>query len=74
MDLHTGMKLERELFGICYASEDKKEGAEAFIQKREPKFKIDRKETAVESIAKLEYGATLVPSCTGVSSSGVKRF
>ncbi len=39
MDLHTGMKLERELFGICYASEDKKEGAEAFIQKREPKFK-----------------------------------
>src|SRR5690606_28828479 len=30
MDLHTGMRLERELFGVCYASEDKKEGAEAF--------------------------------------------
>jgi enoyl-CoA hydratase len=39
MDLHTGMKLERELFGICYASEDKKEGASAFMEKRSPKFK-----------------------------------
>jgi enoyl-CoA hydratase/carnithine racemase len=39
MDLHTGMKLERELFGICYASEDKKEGASAFMEKRTPKFR-----------------------------------
>jgi enoyl-CoA hydratase len=39
MDLHTGMRLERELFGTCYASEDKKEGAAAFLGKREPKFK-----------------------------------
>ena len=38
-DLHTGMKLERELFGTCYASEDKKEGVAAFMEKREPKFK-----------------------------------
>ena len=39
IDLHTGMKLEREMFGICYASEDKKEGAAAFLEKRVPKFK-----------------------------------
>jgi enoyl-CoA hydratase len=39
MDLHTGMKLERELFGICYASEDKKEGVAAFLEKRTPKFR-----------------------------------
>ena len=39
MDLYSGMKLERELFGICYASEDKKEGTAAFAQKREPKFR-----------------------------------
>ncbi len=39
MDLHTAMRLEREQFGICYASEDKKEGVAAFTEKREPKFK-----------------------------------
>jgi len=39
MDLHTGMRLERELFGVCYASEDKQEGAAAFLEKREPRFK-----------------------------------
>ena len=38
MDLNTGMRLERELFGTCYASEDKKEGAAAFMEKRTPKF------------------------------------
>lgn len=38
MDLHTAMKYEREQFGICYASEDKKEGVTAFLKKREPKF------------------------------------
>lgn len=39
MDLATAMKLERELFGICYASEDKLEGIAAFKEKREPAFK-----------------------------------
>lgn len=39
MDLHSAMKYEREQFGICFASEDKKEGVAAFGEKREPKFK-----------------------------------
>jgi enoyl-CoA hydratase/carnithine racemase len=39
MDLHTAMKLEREQFGTAFASEDKKEGVAAFLEKREPKFK-----------------------------------
>ncbi len=39
MDLYTAMKFEREQFGICYASQDKKEGITAFTGKREPKFK-----------------------------------
>jgi enoyl-CoA hydratase len=38
MDLGMAMRLERELFGTCYASEDKKEGAAAFMEKRTPKF------------------------------------
>ncbi len=39
MDLTTGMRLERELFGTCYVSEDKNEGAAAFLEKREPRFR-----------------------------------
>lgn len=39
MDLHTAMRYERDLFGVCSASEDKKEGAAAFMEKREPNFK-----------------------------------
>lgn len=39
MDLSTGMKYEREQFGICYASEDKKEGVAAFTGKRDPRFR-----------------------------------
>ena len=39
MDLRAAMKLERELFGSCYASEDKKEGVAAFTEKRNPKFR-----------------------------------
>lgn len=38
MDLHSAMKYEREQFGICYASEDKKEGVAAFLGKRDPRF------------------------------------
>ncbi len=34
-----GLSLEASLFGICAATEDKKEGTQAFLQKRPAKFK-----------------------------------
>jgi len=37
--LETGMMLERKAFEILFATEDQKEGAKAFIEKREPEFK-----------------------------------
>jgi enoyl-CoA hydratase len=33
-----GLVLERSLFGVCAATEDKKEGTSAFLEKRAPKF------------------------------------
>ena len=33
-----GLELEAELFGQAFSSEDKTEGVNAFIEKREPKF------------------------------------
>jgi len=33
-----GLSLEASLFGICAGTEDKKEGTEAFLQKRPAKF------------------------------------
>jgi len=38
-DIETGMAIERDLFGLCFATEDQKEGMEAFIEKRNPEFK-----------------------------------
>lgn len=38
-DLKTGCALEVEAFGLCFASEDAKEGAAAFLEKRKPQFK-----------------------------------
>jgi len=37
--LDEGLRLERTLFGLVFASEDKVEGVEAFLQKRKPEFK-----------------------------------
>lgn len=37
--LEAGLELEADLFGICMASEDSREGLNAFIEKREAKFK-----------------------------------
>ena len=36
--LETGLILERKAFEILFSTEDQKEGASAFIQKRKPKF------------------------------------
>jgi enoyl-CoA hydratase len=39
MNLSEGLYLEATLFGLCCASEDKKEGTTAFIEKRPAQFK-----------------------------------
>jgi enoyl-CoA hydratase len=39
MDLYKGCKLEKALFAQCFTHPDQKEGMNAFIEKREPKWK-----------------------------------
>ena len=39
MTLSEGLKLERRLFGELFGTEDQKEGAKAFLEKRETQFK-----------------------------------
>lgn len=39
VDLKTGCALEMEAFAVCFASEDAREGALAFLEKRKPGFK-----------------------------------
>lgn len=39
VDLKSGCALESEVFGLCFSTEDQKEGMNAFIEKRPPKFK-----------------------------------
>ncbi|MDN5351923.1 MAG: enoyl-CoA hydratase [Clostridiales bacterium] len=34
----TGLQLERNLFGLCFATADQKEGMTAFLEKRKPNF------------------------------------
>ena len=38
VDLDSGLLIETLIQGICYASDDKKEGATAFLEKRKAKF------------------------------------
>ncbi len=38
-DIDTGIRIETELFGMCFASLDQKEGMSAFLEKRKPVFK-----------------------------------
>ncbi len=37
--LSVGMECERELFALCFGTEDQKEGAKAFLEKRKPSYK-----------------------------------
>lgn len=39
VDMDSAIALENELFAMCFATEDQKEGMEAFLKKREPVFK-----------------------------------
>lgn len=38
MDIDSGIALENELFAMCFATEDQKEGMEAFLEKRGAEF------------------------------------
>jgi len=40
VDLDTGMAIEKDLFGLCFATEDQKEGMGAFLEKRTPDYKL----------------------------------
>lgn len=39
LDLDNGIKAENELFAMCFATSDQKEGMKAFLEKREAEFK-----------------------------------
>ena len=39
LTLDEGNQLESNLFGLCFSTEDMKEGTRAFIEKRKPEFK-----------------------------------
>jgi enoyl-CoA hydratase len=34
----AGVEFEKNMFGGCFATQDQKEGMEAFVEKRKPKF------------------------------------
>lgn len=38
-DMDTAMDIEKNLFALCFATEDQKEGMTAFTEKRKPEFK-----------------------------------
>ena len=38
-DIDTGLEIEKNLFALCFASQDQKEGMTAFLEKRKPNFK-----------------------------------
>lgn len=38
-DIITGLAFESNVFGLCFATKDQKEGMQAFMEKRKPEFK-----------------------------------
>lgn len=38
-DIETGLAMEANLFGLCFATQDQKEGMKAFLERRAPEFK-----------------------------------
>ncbi|WDV44489.1 short-chain-enoyl-CoA hydratase [Clostridiaceae bacterium M8S5] len=38
-DIETGIEIEKDIFALCFASEDQTEGMNAFVEKRKPEFK-----------------------------------
>ena len=39
MDLKNGLELEKDLVGLCFATEDKEIGMTAFLEKAKPSFR-----------------------------------
>lgn len=37
-DIETGMAMEKDVFGLCFSTEDQREGMTAFLEKRKPEF------------------------------------
>jgi enoyl-CoA hydratase len=37
-DIDRGMTIEADVFGLCFATADQKEGMTAFVEKRKPQF------------------------------------
>jgi enoyl-CoA hydratase len=38
-DINTAIVFENQIFALCFATEDQKEGMNAFVEKRSPHFK-----------------------------------
>jgi enoyl-CoA hydratase len=39
LDLDSACQIENQSFGLCFSSDDQKEGMAAFLEKRKPVFK-----------------------------------
>ena len=39
MSLSAGINYERDLFCLCFSTEDQEEGVDAFLNKRQPEWK-----------------------------------
>jgi enoyl-CoA hydratase len=38
VDIDRSMTIEADVFGLCFATSDQKEGMTAFVEKRKPQF------------------------------------